>query len=379
MPGMITRCPKCSTAFRISDNHLKSAQGMVRCGSCLHVFDAKSHLEPLTAKPEKTASQTKPNNTNKPSPTASKVNPPKAKTKRARAQPASSPSPQGKPTTQKPAIQTPLFSSQEKVESIYGSDEPDEDAWALALLEDDPEEPVSPKKAPPKEVKVNEVESGKPKAERASESIQAQEPKPQLKPDTKTNIEPATPESEEIELMAHIPDNDITLDWQENEPAERLKGRRWVWPAALAIAAFALLAQLAWLQFPTLSLKQPYRSYYGALCTLLPCKLPERLDRANISATNLIVRSHPKLDDALLVDVIIKNTAAFEQRFPNLRLSFTDTSNKIIAARKLTPAEYLGGELAGINAMPIQQPIHIAIDVKDPGDSAVGYKIEVVD
>ena len=344
MPGMITRCPKCSTAFRISDNHLKSAQGMVRCGSCLHVFDAKSHLEPLTAKPEKTAFQPKPNHTNKPSPAASKVNPPKTKPKRARAQPASPSSTQGKPITQKPLTQKPLFSAQEKVESIYGSDEPDEDAWALALLEDDPEEPVSPKKATPKKVQVNEVTAEKPSTEGASESISVQEPKPQSKPDIKTNVEATTQEIEEIELMTHIPDNDITLDWQEDEPAETLKGRRWIWPATLIVAAFALLAQLAWLQFPTLSLKQPYRSYYSALCSLLPCELPERLDRANISATNLIVRSHPKLDGALLVDVIIKNTAAFEQSFPNLRLSFTDTSNKIIAARKLTPAEYLGGK-----------------------------------
>ncbi|MBK8187544.1 MAG: zinc-ribbon domain-containing protein [Cellvibrio sp.] len=41
---MVTRCPKCSTAFRITAAQLESAKGAVRCGSCLHVFKAQSHL-----------------------------------------------------------------------------------------------------------------------------------------------------------------------------------------------------------------------------------------------------------------------------------------------------------------------------------------------
>jgi len=41
---MVTRCPKCSTAFRITAAQLESAKGAVRCGSCLHVFKAQSNL-----------------------------------------------------------------------------------------------------------------------------------------------------------------------------------------------------------------------------------------------------------------------------------------------------------------------------------------------
>jgi predicted Zn finger-like uncharacterized protein len=42
--SMVTRCPKCSTAFRITEAQLESAKGAVRCGSCLHVFKAQSSL-----------------------------------------------------------------------------------------------------------------------------------------------------------------------------------------------------------------------------------------------------------------------------------------------------------------------------------------------
>jgi len=41
---MITRCPKCGTAFRVTPSQLQSAKGAVRCGSCLNVFKAQEYL-----------------------------------------------------------------------------------------------------------------------------------------------------------------------------------------------------------------------------------------------------------------------------------------------------------------------------------------------
>lgn len=41
---MLTRCPACDTAFRVSAEQLKAKQGKVRCGQCRHVFDALTTL-----------------------------------------------------------------------------------------------------------------------------------------------------------------------------------------------------------------------------------------------------------------------------------------------------------------------------------------------
>lgn len=41
---MITRCPKCGTAFRVTPSQLQSAKGSVRCGSCLNVFKAQEYV-----------------------------------------------------------------------------------------------------------------------------------------------------------------------------------------------------------------------------------------------------------------------------------------------------------------------------------------------
>ena len=40
---MYTRCPTCSTCFRVTDRHLAIANGKVRCGQCQLVFNAPEH------------------------------------------------------------------------------------------------------------------------------------------------------------------------------------------------------------------------------------------------------------------------------------------------------------------------------------------------
>jgi predicted Zn finger-like uncharacterized protein len=42
----VTRCPKCATAFRISDTQLAAGSGQARCGRCGNVFDARATLVP---------------------------------------------------------------------------------------------------------------------------------------------------------------------------------------------------------------------------------------------------------------------------------------------------------------------------------------------
>ncbi|MBW6266220.1 zinc-ribbon domain-containing protein, partial [Pseudomonas aeruginosa] len=41
--SVITQCPHCSTSFRVNDAQLGAANGAVRCGTCLKVFNALQH------------------------------------------------------------------------------------------------------------------------------------------------------------------------------------------------------------------------------------------------------------------------------------------------------------------------------------------------
>ena len=132
MADMITRCPKCGTAFRISDTLLKSAKGVVRCGSCLSVFNAKEHLETKSA----------------PAPEA----PPPLKT----IAPAPKPEPplardesEDQPEHINPwRMRRPEESLFERPQSKIQDDQDDEEdeAWALELLKDDSDLNVRSKK-----------------------------------------------------------------------------------------------------------------------------------------------------------------------------------------------------------------------------------------
>jgi predicted Zn finger-like uncharacterized protein len=52
----ITHCPACETQFFVTDAQLNQHEGKVRCGQCLHVFNARQQIVE-TSEPEPTADQ----------------------------------------------------------------------------------------------------------------------------------------------------------------------------------------------------------------------------------------------------------------------------------------------------------------------------------
>ncbi len=157
--------------------------------------------------------------------------------------------------------------------------------------------------------------------------------------------------------------------------------RRWyqrkLWPTLSLLALAGLVLQLGWFKFDYLSRVEPYRTAYLFLCPYLNCQVPPLLDTSQISAFNLIVREHPETSGALAVDVMIMNNAPFDQPYPDLVLVFTDMDNNEVASRRFPPKEYLGGEAAGSSHMPQKQPVHLTLDLVDPGEKAVNYHIYI--
>ena len=152
-------------------------------------------------------------------------------------------------------------------------------------------------------------------------------------------------------------------------------GRRLLWLLLALIALSALAGQYIWYHFDELARQDQYRPWFQELCPQVGCKVPSKVDIKLLKSSNLVVRSHPEFQGALVVDAIIYNRASFSQPFPLLELRFADTSGQLIASRRFKPGEYLSGELAGKDEMPPQTPIHIALDILDPGPKAVNYSL----
>jgi predicted Zn finger-like uncharacterized protein len=174
------------------------------------------------------------------------------------------------------------------------------------------------------------------------------------------------------QALLDLTDDPLQLSWQKPKPRW---GRRLLWLLLVLIALGALAGQYIWYHFDELARQDQYRPWFEQLCPEVGCKVPSRVDIKTLKSSNLVVRSHPEFQGALVVDAIIYNRASFAQPFPLLELRFADTNGQLIASRRFKPAEYLSGELAGKDEMPPQTPIHIALDILDPGPKAVNYSL----
>ncbi|MDF3936536.1 DUF3426 domain-containing protein [Pseudomonas citronellolis] len=172
--------------------------------------------------------------------------------------------------------------------------------------------------------------------------------------------------------LRDLSDEPLQLDWQK--PKGRW-GRRLLWALLILLALAGLGAQYVAYHFDELAREDAYRPWFAELCPQLGCSLPSKVDVEQIRSSNLVVRSHPDFSGALVVDAIIYNRASFSQPFPLLELRFADLNGQLIASRSFKPSEYLGGELAGQTEMPPQTPIHVSLDILDPGPKAVNYSL----
>ncbi|WP_067518794.1 DUF3426 domain-containing protein [Endozoicomonas ascidiicola] len=141
------------------------------------------------------------------------------------------------------------------------------------------------------------------------------------------------------------------------------------------VLATALIAQYGWFNRNQLALNTTLRPAYTLICSALQCELPPLVNIKAIRSLDLVVRTHPENSQALQIDAVIINDAGHTQPYPSIQLTFTDINGRLIASRAFSPSEYLGGELAGSNAMPADQPIRLGLEIMDPGPSAVSYQL----
>lgn len=296
-----------------------------------------------------------------------------------------------------------IDSAPKPVTHLLNTDEEDsrhDKSWAESLIKDEPPRktatmaPVRPRPEPAPEplradpqVRVKPVEE--PPAERdepplgnlsAADEEDAEkiadgdyriaaEPTPTpAQPAKSVRSEPALRDDSLLELS----EDPLHLDWQQ----PKKPWGRWIgWGLLNLIAAGALATQYTVYHFEELARQDQYRPWFEAICPEIGCTLPSKVDIAQIRSTNLVVRSHPQYMDALMVDAILYNRAQFAQPFPLLELRFADLNGQLIASSRFRPSEYLSGELAGQDEMPPQTPIHISLEIKDPGAKAVNYSL----
>jgi hypothetical protein len=195
-------------------------------------------------------------------------------------------------------------------------------------------------------------------------------------PDAETpSIEPSTISQAEFKPFSQKDLNAITFEYDQDSSPKK----RWLVGSILFVLNFSLLllliAQASWFHYEKLVKYPKIAALYELACQQLACELPVLSNISKIENGNLVVRSHPTIFNALIIETIITNHAAFEQAFPDISLSFSNINNQAIAQRLFTPTEYLNSEILNWPGMPPEQPIQITFEIIDPGPEAVNYKI----
>jgi len=70
----ITHCPACQTQFFVTEEQLNKHGGKVRCGQCMHVFDAKAQFVTASSESEATATDSDSNAAPESPPTVAELN-----------------------------------------------------------------------------------------------------------------------------------------------------------------------------------------------------------------------------------------------------------------------------------------------------------------
>ncbi|MES2676290.1 MAG: DUF3426 domain-containing protein [Pseudomonadota bacterium] len=465
MTHLVTRCPKCATAFRLTSNQLESARGSVRCGSCLHIFKAQEHLadnNPVAGNKQTPTTKMTPDSKAAPAATDT-AKPTHGNVKRTSA-PASinrakvfededdglisddmDKSTEKESTYEfdgflevnlQPKQNASLFDREIRYDTQIEKEHVDE-SWADNLL-DSEDSAQKLAKAQAKSAESTQASKSSPTKQQASAKKNQPSGNDQHINNHKTPVfsfvNETTSNTEGSEFSdafihatkakesdnASVDDasnlfaaglfNEEEFDTaqttkRQSKNSSKMQGvnpsraallmniipapieftakrmRNWyqqqLWLSLTLLAAIALILQVAYFKFNYFSRVEPYRSAYAIVCPLLHCKVPSLVDIKQISATNLVVRVHPQTENALMVDAIILNKAPFDQPFPDLKLAFSTVDDIPVTARRFTAKEYLGGELAGMKYIPRNQPVHITLELVDPGPDAVNYHMSI--
>jgi predicted Zn finger-like uncharacterized protein len=396
--SFVTQCPHCQTSFRVSHSQLSVARGVVRCGSCLQVFNAAKQL--LEQRAGKEAAPPV-------APAMAETPPPRAISRKqwsaAELDLDSLDLDEELARLEQREIQPTTEFVRHREDSLSArrdTAEHDEDPWSDSLFSESaadraratevsvqPEpvietgvlartepslslEPVDLDDDAPPRLRLNDPLDAPIHHERLSATTPIDDDLPLIEPLRKRRerSEPAV----RAEVLQDLTDDPLQLDWQKRRSPW---GRRFFWLLLILLGAAALAGQYIAYHFDELARQDQYRPWFQQVCPQIGCTVPSKVDIAKIKSSNLVVRSHPDFSGALVVDAIIYNRAPFSQPFPLLELRFADLNGHLIASRRFKPGEYLNGDLEGMAEMPPQTPIHIALDILDPGSKAVNYSL----
>ncbi len=148
------------------------------------------------------------------------------------------------------------------------------------------------------------------------------------------------------------------------------------WSLIITLTALSLLLQLAYVKREWLA-SQPYiGQYVGTLCQHMTwCTLKPKRNLAQLQLVSRNVYSHPNIENALMINAVITNTAPFPQPYPTLLVSMSNVNGQIVAQRYFASSEYLQLNTEQMLMQP-GKAVPVSVEVLDPGRDALAFELD---
>lgn len=393
---LITQCPNCDTRFRVTESQLQVAAGRVRCGACLVVFDATSYLSVdgenflgLEESADVDALLDELDEIGAREPAQAPPMPNLSDTDFTAVSAQDLADAQHQDVSDDEGLPAELLA----LEAQF-LQEMRNDGAQLDDLDRNLKEAVSEEQAATEQETVDfeaawdesvaqeiwDTDATEQDVSAAEEKhpqdieLQALPESPPLESSLDALAADLSEEPKSVQGIAQrLPSfTDLDEDLELEVPAKR----SWLTMMLILLGLVALPAQVLWFQYDAWTMNPSYRPVYEIVCQVTGCTLPPMTDVALIDAQRSIIRNHPDQPDARIVDVLMVNNADFAQPYPLIELLATNMRGELIAGRRFKPEEYLRGETRAGALMPPRTPIHVSLEIQDPGENALNFEVK---
>ena len=371
--SLITRCPACTTLFKVVPDQLRVSEGWVRCGQCDEVFDANAHLQndgheqsplPMAPAERDPATQTEPDPKNTASQVAGPIEESDGYTE-----------PQT-PVDPNPHLEQELAARLEWPESLSTNYDALMDVRPGAVFQAEPALHLElPGEEPELQMPEADVVTYALGVEPSWEESLAQIPAEFLE-EAEPVVIAAAPASSTIEsaptpLSAHVP------AFMRTARTDSHWDRPWVRHSMACLAGLLLMSlgiQVALQERNRLAANVPdLRPSLAAMCEVLDCQIApfKQIDSVAIDASSFVkVRG-----DVYRLNVTLKNTALIDVAAPAVELTLTDTQDQPMIRHVLSAAEL--GAQQGILVASGELTTALPVNVKTAGSSEriSGYRL----
>lgn len=406
---LTTRCPHCSSLFRIRPEQLSVRGGRVRCGRCRQAFSALASLEEYPDDDGQDDALPRSGPTNHQPPPAS--DPPASETPAAMPQAGGVAAPEARVQGVRDmavagaaavvesgadALVSPQPHGGQAEEGRWvgedrvvqpSPDRVEEIAAERFTLRGDIEDAPAPIAQRPPEGPLPEL--GVTGSDLSPEAAPASFVPYKSKIAEQLGIEPYDPakdvptgftllleesvDESQRETGAGVVGSGVVVQDQIQSPR---RASPWPWVGGILALGALTVAQVGYLFRADLARAVPAaRPVLEALCQRAGCEVPYPRDAERIQVESTSLNPEPDVEGRFRLTVNLLNQAAYPQAWPYLELTLTDRFDQALARRILQPQEWLPSGQAGQSAFSAGDEVSGSAIVEAPDLPAVGYRV----